>query len=607
MNLPREDSAKTLTEFYETLWHNEEGYVYLPTKDSDSTWKKNFFKWPENKKGIAEWTLEQSASNKDVYCSPVIFNEPKDAVKANVKGSFTLWGDWDGEAPEWHGEGRERATDALPGVPPPSARVQSSLDKREHLYWSLSEFNTDIEYIEQLNRRIAYSGNADTGCWNVNRVLRPPETINTGNGKDRKALPVTLLETNSSKVTRDDFSQLPTAKTLIKESIRELKELPSLETVYAGENWSEELMALFKADTPDAGDRSRAMVRLAMLSAELGFREESIYVVVDDADKRWKKYTDRSDAERQRLLINMVDRAKAKHPEALPDMIWSPTISVDQQVTYGLKDFLDTDIHIDWMIEGILPVGGMGVIAAAPGVGKTILSLDLALSLAMGDKQYLKWDIVKPAKILYLSLEMAHGPLKEFMSKVVTDLSEEQIETLNDKFIVAPVNETILMDKKPGEEFIKGLLEKHSPDLVIVDSLGKMLMEIQSDEAVRRFDDTITRLRKTYNTAFLFIHHNKKPSENKPATQTDMFGSTYVAAISDVVISMWKPNDQSHQIRIALAKARFTDPGTAFVIHRKENLRYEIEVAEDGNSLVYGEETTGAAKDPNTGTGTALQ
>lgn len=591
MSLPREESAKVLADFYTTLWHNEDGYVYLPTKDSDSTWKKNFFRWPERKDDVVAWTLEQSATNKDVYCSPVIFKESGIAEKSNVKGSHTLWGDWDGEAPEWAGEGRERATDALPGVPPPTVRVQSSLDKREHLYWTLDEFNTDIEYVEQLNRRIAYSGNADTGCWNINRVLRPPETINTGNGKDRKALPVTLLETNSSRVTREDFSNLPTPRTLIKESIRSLKELPSLDTVLTGENWSEELLALFKADSPKSGDRSKALVRLSMMSAELGFSEESIYVLVDDADKRWGKYTDRSEGERNRLLINLVDRAKAKHPEAIPDMVWSPKVEVDQKTVYSHKELLEADMTIDWLIEDLLPESGLGIISAAPGLGKTLMSIDMAMNLAVG-RDYLKWVVNREARVLYLSMEMPGPSFKYFLEKTSVNLTDEEKNKLNENFFIAPFGEMMIFKQKHVKDFITKIIKDVNPDVIFIDSLSQVMTDLQTDTEALAFFDEIHKMKKIHETSFIFVHHNKKPSENKPTTLADMYGSVFISGAVDFVLSLWKPagNDQN-LLRLELTKARLGPTGNAFGVSRREDLRYEI--AEESSSF---SESQGTAK-----------
>lgn len=45
--------AQELSEFFDTLWGDQEGYVYLPNKDiknpEDPVWTKIFFKWPEQK------------------------------------------------------------------------------------------------------------------------------------------------------------------------------------------------------------------------------------------------------------------------------------------------------------------------------------------------------------------------------------------------------------------------------------------------------------------------------------------------------------------------------------------------------------------------------
>ena len=571
--LPKIDEQEALERFFTTFWKDTESHVYLATKDNENNWKKFFFEWPEGKEVVAEWVLQQSASGKDVYFGPALYKEPTEATKENILGSWTYWSEWDGLAPTWDVDGAGRAASGpLKGIPAPSIRVQSSARGHEHLYWLLEEFQDNPEVIERVNRTITYAGGADKGCWNANRVLRPPGTVNTGYGKDREQLPVHILETNKSFVTSRDFDILPPPKKVTADEIQQYENLPSLDKVKALYEWTSDLYSIFEQDSPKTGDRSSAMVRIAMMCAEQGFSEEAIFVVLRDVDDRWGKYKDRKD--RDVHLIKMVDRAKTKHPHGIAEEVWSTTTETNKKSVYGFRDLLRADIHIDWLIKDLLPRKGMGIIAAAPGVGKTLMAVDMAINMALG-REYLNWVIEDEIKVLFLSLEMPEAPFQYFQAHVAQALSEEELDRLNVKFLIAPLGEMLLLNE-PGEVYLNHLLSTYSPDVVIVDSLSQMLVDMQDDKAARSFMSRIKKFGDIYDTAFMFVHHNRKPSENKPSTQADMFGSVFIASNVDFIISLWKDQDHSKAIRFAMAKNRLADTGQPMLAIRGEDLRYEL-------------------------------
>lgn len=571
--LPKIDEQVNLERFFTTLWKNTESYVYLATKDNEKNWKKFFFEWPLAKSSVAEWVLEQSASGKDVYFGPALYKAPTDATKENILGTWTYWSEWDGLAPEWSTNGDGRAAQGpLKGIPAPSLRVQSSARGHEHLYWLLEEFQDNPDIVERVNRTITYAGGADKGCWNVNRVLRPPGTVNTGYGKDRDQLPVHILETNKSFVSSKDFDILPPPKQVISEEIKQYETLPSLDRVKTLYDWTEDLYSIFEQDTPKTGDRSSAMVRIAMMCAEQGFSEEAIFVVLQDVDDRWGKYRDRKD--RDLHLIKMVERAKTKHPQGISEEVWSTTTETNKKSVYGFRDLLQADIHIDWLVKDLLPRKGMGIIAAAPGVGKTLMAVDMAINMALG-RQYLNWDIEEEMKVLFLSLEMPEAPFQYFQTHVSQALSDEELDRLNVKFLIAPLGEMLLLNE-PGETYLNHLLSTYSPDVVIVDSLSQMLLDMQDDKSSRNFMSKMKKFGDVYDTAFLFVHHNRKPAENKPSTQADMFGSVFIASNVDFIVSLWKDADHSKAIRFAMAKNRLADTGQPMLALRGEDLRYEL-------------------------------
>lgn len=177
-----------LGQFFDYFWRDTEAYVYTPV-DIDGTWKPFMFRWPRGRANIIQHTLKHAADpGAQVYFSPALFKATT-ARKEGVLGSWTLWADYDGNAPQtWP---TERPAEGKLWVPPPTMRVQSSLPGHEHVYWRLSEFMVDINRLEDRNRAIAKVTGADSSGWDADQVLRPIHTLNR---KREPASPVVILK-----------------------------------------------------------------------------------------------------------------------------------------------------------------------------------------------------------------------------------------------------------------------------------------------------------------------------------------------------------------------------------------------------------------------------
>jgi hypothetical protein len=167
-------NPEELMQFLEYLWgpdspDGKPTFVYLPVKSEDGKWRKVTFSWPRSAEGVIEHILAQNAMGSDVYFSPALYRAAK-PIKENVKGSWCLWADLDGNAPDdWS---------KVPGLPEPTLVVQSSIAGHEHAYWRLDSFLTDLSTLEERNRAIALLLGADYSGWDGNQVLRPIGTTN---------------------------------------------------------------------------------------------------------------------------------------------------------------------------------------------------------------------------------------------------------------------------------------------------------------------------------------------------------------------------------------------------------------------------------------------
>lgn len=606
MNSESDDPVKGLSEFFENIWCDTEGFVYLPTINRETgKWKKVFFKWPEHKAPIIQHVLAASAQGLDSYYSPSLYKTHDNPTKENVLGSHVLWTEFDGAAPEnWNGSasqptdtdgeaGREAHSASNGHMPPPSLRVQSSQDGHEHVYWKLEELQTDVQWIEDKNRAITYTYGADSSGWDSTQILRPPYTTNY-----KRDLPVTVRESNSSTFESGRFAFLRPPVQLVKQSI-EIENLPSVDSIIAKYTWDTDTWELFKADTPQ--DRSGGLMKLGYFGAEKGMTDSEIYAILLHADDRWKKYVQRQD--RKARLVDIINRARIKHPKGVEEYTFAGLLGSREEqitqgmpITYGFKSFLESEIEVEWAVEGLLEKGGMGMVAAMPGVGKTQLSIQLAACCALGTK-FLIWDTLKPKKIVLFSLEMSHVALKIFMESIANQYTPEETAILEENLIIVPLGEVIHLDRPEGMKFIFSLLDTIKPDGIIIDSVGKTTMDELNEKVARLLNVQFRTILNRYNCFLWFIHHNRKATDNnkKPTGLADVYGNQYLTTDMTSVLILWTDFKTDDEVEVIPVKARLSKLPRPFKTHRNEHLHFSLRVTDDDKKIasnLSGDEST---------------
>lgn len=591
-----DELSKGLGDFFDSTWRNTNSYVYVATLEQGSNFKQYMLKWPEQRSAVVRHVLAQSAAGRDVYFSPALYKEKSRPTKENVLGTWVQWADFDHQtAPEnWAVAAKEK------NLPEPSLIVQSSVKGNQHVYWQLSEFETAVEGIEDRNRAIAYRLGADTSGWDADQLLRPPFTANYGfKGSDGSRKPwyqgspetvqVVSEFGGGRNVSAAEFDGLNSAEKEYYHKIQ-LGDLPTLDTVLALGRWSQEFYSAFKmtkeeasASSPDK--RSGAIMRLGYFAAEHGFTDEQIYVILDDADKRWDKYTKRSKAGREKLLLDIIARARAKtgyltaEDLTFAGLLAESNIVEKPQLVYAFQEFLDTEIHIDWLVNDFLSKGGMGVITGQPGVGKTQFGIQLGISLALGADKFLIWDSNgTPRKVLFLSLEMSHAPLKHFMDKIAQQYSDRRVLSRN--FHVAPLGQAVPLDTAAGQAFLSNLMAEYRPDVLFIDSLQKVSSKELTDElAAKALIEYLKReVRDKYGTALYMVHHNRKKSAeaSKHAGElSEMYGSQFIAAELDMVANVRRLGE-THVLSIDCWKNRLARMWEPFDVQRNDNLQFDL-------------------------------
>ena len=584
-----------LSDFLDTIWKDTDGYVVVSVKTKDLTLKRVSPKWPEQRELVLDFILSQTARQNEVYISPALWKKKiGNGVQFNrelLLGSHVLWVDMDGNAPD--GWPITPPTDSVPptgapgaalDVPEPSIRVQTSSPSNQHMYWLLDEMITDPDTLENMTRSLYLKLNADSG-FDATRILRPPDTTNYGYGKDErkgKTYPV-FLETTSDRVYNQ--SAFPVVKDFRPLVDDKLGDIPPIEEVFAKCKWSDYFWEAFNAE-PQYKKRSDQLQELAYLGAEAGFTDEQIYAVLTAADERWKKYLGRTD--KHKRLVDIIDRARAKHPVALSELTFAGLIQEEVtdnsiQTLYNYTDFMNTEIRLEWMLEGLMPIKGYGIIAGPTGVGKSQMGLRIAEKVIIGER-FLWWQLRpkdKPFKTLFFSFEMSHPELQQFF-KVMS--SESFLPRGKDRFFVVPVGETVPLDQPDGQKFFEKKIEEVQPDLVIIDSLSKSMSgDFKIDSDVLNYNRYINRIREKYDTGVIVIHHNRKVQDKKYMSieLDDLYGSRFLTQDASFVLMMGQTKD--NRLILNPAKVRFAvNPGPQ-EIARTPGLDFYVERQIDDN------------------------
>lgn len=611
--VPDTDPTQGLGDFFDLLWREQDGYVYLPNRDPKNpdpkeAWQKVMFSWPDERPRVIKYVLATTAQGRDVYFAPAIFSE-KRPIRENVKGTYFCWVDFDGNAPEsWPStvpvEGPSspaEALNALEGAPTPTLRIMSSRKGHEHVYWAFDTFQTDQQFIENTNRALAYKYKADTSGWDLGQVLRPPYTTNY-----KHDLPVTIEASIERAYTPEHFAAFKRVKQLVSESIK-LKEIPKVERVIAKYKWDDHHFELFMKDEIEEGKRSSALMALGFFGAENGMTDEEIYSLLINADDRWGKFKHRSD--REKRLLDIINRARQKHPvgsdsaEGALRGLLSSAEDVEQspEIVYGFRDFNNLEVQIEWIIEGLLERMGMCLVSSAPGVGKTQFSLQFGISCALG-KDFLIWPITRPFRILWFSLEM-HAPALQYFTKQMAEAyTPEEMALLNENLFIVPMGEVLPLDHPEGKKFIEALIEEYKPDGIILDSMGKVTHESLADERkAKELNSYYASLRKKFDLFIWFIHHNRKAGDNnkKPKELSDIYGNQYLQADLSSAISLWPENGK---IEVNLVKQRLAKEAKPVLVERNEYLHF-VTGAEPVNDIVNSPLARGVFEDDSSSNG----
>jgi len=241
--------------------------------------------------------------------------------------------------------------------------------------------------------------------------------------------------------------------------------------------------------------------------------------------------------------------------------------------------------EVEWQIDGMHPVGGSMLLAGDAGIGKTWLTLDLALAVDQGSS-WLGHFGVKKGRVLIIDEENAVALLKKRLQKLLRAAQmPEDGSSLGIEFLAS---KGINLSDPPCVEALGAVLEEKKPDLVIVDSLVRIHRGNENDAGeMARLFGVIKPWMNSFGCSFVFCHHRRKPGPMGGDAANMFRGSSEIRAFVDTHLDLRK-NRGEEALTVEQSKSRYDGPVTSFSV--------EILDVGEGTEIRYKGEATNQTK-----------
>lgn len=307
-----------------------------------------------------------------------------------------------------------------------------------------------------------------------------------------------------------------------------------------------------------------------------------------------------TDEELQRL----VDEQPVWEPESLPPMRngTDPDASpLADLADIGVGAMLDdAPLPRRWLLRDRLPLGVVGVLAAAGGTGKSILVLQLAVAVATG-RSFLSIEVAEPGGVLIVAAEddrdEVHRRLRRIVERLRADgeFSDYEDRLLRERLFIAPrVGEDNRLTAHDPE---RGLVRTEigtriaataqaipSLRLIVLDPVSRFRGgEENSNDDATTFVVAVERLRAETDATILLPHHVSKDGIRAGAERLAVESLRGASALIDGV--RWAaamatlrrdaaeeygldPDDAGRFVRLDIVKSNYAAPWAGMWLER---------------------------------------
>lgn len=512
-----------MKDFFKAVWGTREGWAYVGAKNhTTGDWAQRAFEYPKDLNSIQKYVDEHNTMS-SVYFCPHLFRTSGRRVKDNSLPTRFLWVDKD--------------AGSLADIEPrPTMCWQTSEGKWQAL-WQLTD-PLEMDKAEVLNKKLIPKTRGDKGGWHAGKYLRVPGSINY---KYKPAYHGILLWNDGPAYDAKEFVAMPEDKfDDIRLELIDVPKMPSKIPSYAeavvaqGRRIPKVAWDLLQATPKRSEDWSEKIWKLesVLLKAEIPI--EYVFALVKGSP--WNKY-ERDGRPDEHLWREIYKASKEKMDitpdDALEDLPW---MTLDSLLLYAERP--------QWLVEDIWMEKNVGWIAGEGKSYKSILSLDLALSVASGKPFLNKFQVKEPGPVLMVQEEdpvwrVAHRIQAMADAKGITDIDVAHKEgslTLKINSTNLPlyisIGGKLTFEDETRMDALERAIASRRPKMVMLDPMFMLsagMDEFKSGEMAGILN-RLKQWRNDYECAIAVVHHYRKSSG---ADTQKLYGSMALYAWSE--------------------------------------------------------------------------
>lgn len=483
--------------------------MFMARGGAHNSWIQKGFKYPEHLKIMIQEAYKAN-NTANIYFSAHLFRTGETKRKENSAPIGAVWIDMD------NGE--------LENLQPKPTMCWETSEGKYQAFWVLDK-TYDPQEVEEVVRYLTYkTPGADRGCWNLGRVLRFPNSLNF---KYKPPFRGEILWMDGPHYTLDDLMPVETEEgdTTVelgkvfemspeKDIPRKPKNVPTMQEalIQFGPRIPQRVWELLDRTPKPEDDYSEELWRLERMLLEAGVPIKSVFGIVRESV--WNKY--KRDGRPEHHLWNEVYKASLEKGPYHDDPEELPFVSIDELLVYSEKP--------EWLVDGIWMEKNVGWIAGVGKSYKTVLSVDLALSVASGTPFLGKYPVMDPGPVLMIQEEdpvwrVAHRVQVISQKKGLTVC---QIRGKQDSLVLQMCDSKVplYISIGGGVSFsddnrlaaVEKAIQKYRPKMIILDPLFMMTAGLDDFKAseISTALIKIKEWRNRYNCAVAIVHHYRK-------------------------------------------------------------------------------------------------
>lgn len=504
-------------------WGDKRGFVCLSTKNESTPFTNHFFKWPAEKDRILPFIRQKDAAGLNVWWSFNVYKIKSRKMEDIVLPINVIGLDCDYAVPST--------------FPIPPACFWETSPHRYHAIWFNDE-GMDLELARRTSQGLSTSTFADRGGHDPSHVLRVPGTHNY------KYPGVVVSELAGENKDEDTGRYARVCLSPCAQSVDKQRGSGVVKHLYDKYRVSRSLRRLH--DHP-AGDRSDALWAMESECKRIGMSKEEAFMFAWSSINN--KFAER-DKDRERGGAQIWKEIEKVWKEAgAPSIVTAVAASVcltpltanpspaGKEWTSFTSLMCRSHEKPLWMIENLWMQGSHGILAGEPKTYKSVISTEIAVSVATGIPCMGIHEVKQTGDVLIIQEENDPATVQDRIHKVMgkkgllgdITFGEHSIDVnlpSLDWGIHCRNNLGFDLTNTGGRMMLEQAIANTRPVLVILDPLYLMLGGVDENNSseVRGILQWLMQIRYAYGCSIMVIHHFKKAESSRGGQR--MLGTT---------------------------------------------------------------------------------